>query len=419
MPHKNRVPGNTLILTIVIALILAILSSAVIMLGYYSRQHQISANIEQRLSRNLESAMNLVLEEKDGRVGFYPAIDTIDLFDKQEDSVIIKKESWGIFEIACITAYSNRFVKKQGFINGAGLPGYMDGCLYVADHKRPLSVNGNTTLTGDVYLSKGGIKPIYINQRGYGGNKLVDGNIKTSNESLPPLNEAIINYLYKLERDSIPFSGVETQDSLTQSFFDSVVYIHAKDSWRSNGRTLKGHIMIRADSLIEVDADTRAEDVIFIAPVVRFKKGFKGIVQAIATDSLIVESDCSFNYPSALVLLKLPGLKMQNVLRIEEDCTFNGIIVARCANEDLTKTRVDIKPRSRIDGVAYVMGYCSLAGNVNGTVLCDYFLYQQQSILYENCLVDVSLNRRTLSPYFIGSPVFNKPAAKQIVKWIK
>ncbi len=415
MLHKNKVPANSLILTIIIALILAILCSSLILLSFYSRQHQLTTDIEQRLNRNLESATNLVLE---GEVVMESTTDTIDLFDKQQDSVSIKVAPWGMFEVACITAFSNLFTKQNSFIGGSCLPAYMDGCLYLADHKRPLSLNGNTILTGDVYLSKGGIKPIYINQRGFSHSNLVNGNIKPSAEALPALSAPIIDNLYKQLRDS---TGEEfpSGDSLVQTFYDSARVFHSKNVCQISDITLKGHVLIKADSLIEVEASAHLEDVILIAPVIRFKMGFTGTVQAVATDSLIAEAGCGFEYPSALVLLKKPDLKMQNVLRLEKGCRLKGLIIARCNNEDITRTRVDIKESTLIEGIVYVMGYCSLGGRVNGTVLSDYFIYQTQNIMYENCLVDVEVNRKKLSPYFISSPVFQQAAVKQIIKWVK
>ena len=417
MLHKNRVAANTLILTIVIALILAIISISVITLGYYSRQHQIAANIEQRLSRNLESAINLVLE--DNTASSFPKSDSFDLFEDNRDSVLITTAPWGVFEVACVTAFSNVFSKRQGLIFGSGLPAYMDGCLYVADHRRPLSVNGNTILTGDVYLSKGGIKPIYINQRGYDGSKLVEGTIKTSAEALPELSTAILDHLHRLSIDSAGLAPEwQAGDSLVHPFYNDVYTVYSKEV-NLSGLKLKGNIIIRADSLIEVDANNRLEDVILSAPIIRFKQGFKGAVQAIATDSIIVESGSVFDYPSALILLKDPDMKMQNLLRMETGCVFNGVIIAKCEKDDITRCRVELTKNTQINGVVYVMGYCSLRGQVNGTVLTDYFIYQEQNMMYENTLVDVAVNRRNLSPYFIGSTIFQKPAAKQIIKWVK
>ncbi|WP_205511068.1 hypothetical protein [Longitalea arenae] len=417
MPPSHRVPANSLVLTIIIALVLAILCSSVIVLAYYSRQHQITATIDQRLNRNLESAMNLVLEGSGGWAD--ETIDTLDLFDQQADSVTIKKRYWGVFEVACITAFSNVFSKNKAFISGTALPAYMDGCLYLADHRRPLAVNGNTVLTGDVYLSKGGIKPIYINQRAYSGSSLVNGKIKTSEEALPRLDASIIDHLYKMTKDSVLAMELPAADSLVRAFDDSTTCMYSKDIWQLAGMTIKGHVMIKADSLIEADASTHLEDVILIAPVIRFKKGFTGTVQAIATDSLIAEAGSVFNYPSALVLLKEPGLKMQNVMRMEEGCNFQGLIIASCDPADVIKSRVEIKKNTLINGVVYVMGYCALGGQVNGSVLADFFIYQEQNIMYENTLVDVNLSRGELSPYFIGSPVFHQATRKQIIKWVK
>jgi hypothetical protein len=206
---------------------------------------------------------------------------------------------------------------------------------------------------------------------------------------------------------------------LTQSFYDSAAFFYSKSEIQLNELTLKGHIIIRSDTIIEVSASVITEDVILIAPVIKIAKGFKGVLQAIASDSLVVESDCSFDYPSALVLLKKRGVKMQNILRIGENCRLSGIIMARCENEDIFKSYVEINKNTQIDGVVYVMGYCTLGAQVNGIVLSDYFLYKTQNIMYENTLVNVALNRRLLSEYFIGSSIFENASQKQIIKWVK
>ncbi len=59
----HRLPGNTLILTVMIALALSILCSAFVFLAYYNKQQQIIADSKQRLAGHFESAVDLVLTD--------------------------------------------------------------------------------------------------------------------------------------------------------------------------------------------------------------------------------------------------------------------------------------------------------------------------------------------------------------------
>lgn len=422
MCKKNSVPGNALVLTIVIALILAILCTSLILLAYYNRQHQLTNEIVQRLDRNLGSSTQLLLSNPVMSVASQQ--DTLDLFSEERDSVLIHTAPWGIFQIATVTAWNGRFEKQRSFIFGAALPDYMNGCLYLADHKRPLSLVGHTILTGDVYTSKAGVKAAYINQRGFDNDKLVDGKIQNSQEALPETNKGVIEYLYQLTKpDSVGDhmqNALQPGDSMIQRFNDSTAFLYSKTVLNLDAFKLKGHIIIKSDSIIEVGAATVCEDVILVAPVIRFAKGFTGSVQAIATDSLLAEPGCMFEYPSALILLKRPNITWQNVMRIGNGCQVNGIIMTKCDNADRFKTFAEIQPDCRINGIAYIMGFLAFSkATVSGTLLTDFFIYKTPSMLYENHLVDASVNRRSLSRYFIGSAIFKNASRKEIMKWVQ
>jgi hypothetical protein len=421
MAPKNSVPGNALILTIIIALILAVICTSLILLAYFNRQQQVVAAIDQRLTRNLESATQLVLS--DTLVQTAAQQDSFDLFGEQRDSISITKAPWGILQMAVITAFHNQFTRQKSFIYGSVLPAYMNGCLYMADHKRPLSLVGNTNLVGDAWLSPAGVKASYINQRGFDNDKLVDGTIKTSGTQLPPVNKELIDWLYEL---SAPQAGDSLQqlpspgDSLVQRFADSTLVLYSSKPVNLDAVTLKGHIIIKSDSLIEAGAATLCEDVILVAPVIKFTRGFRGAVQAIATDSIITDRDCVFDYPSALVLLKRKNITWQNVMRIGEGSQVNGIIITRCDSADIYRSYAEIQKGVKVTGIAYIMGFLALSGaTVSGTLLTDYFIYKTPSMLFENHLVDVVVNRPGLSRYFIGSAVFEQATRKEIIKWVQ
>jgi hypothetical protein len=422
MFRNNKVSGNTLVVTIIVALIIALLCSSLVLLAYYNRHTQITANIEHRLRTNLQSATAIVLADTGwhGNTGS----DTIDLYDEQKDSVIIRERPWGLFEAVSVTAFSNRFSQQSRYFTGAPLTGYMEGCLYLADHRRSLYVSGSTTLTGNAYLSKAGISPSYIYPRVYNNDRLIYGNIKNSKEKLPALNTDIISYLYE-QRVNVQQSDEQRElifspgDTLRQSFSGTGLFFYSKDPVMLNNLAITGQVKIQSDTLIEVSATVSLEDVILIAPIIRFANGFTGSVQAIATDSLVLGANCRLTYPSALVLLKKPGITTQNVVKVGAHAVMDGIILTVCDSTDVYKTYVELHKESLIRGVVYVSGFISMQGKVHGTVLTDYFIHRSGSAVYENHLVDVELNRKKMSEHFVTSPVFTGFAGKEIIKWLQ
>jgi hypothetical protein len=409
--------GNSLVVTVVISLVLAIVCSSVILLAYYNRHQQLRVDAEHRLQINLESATNLVLA--DSSISFHLTVDTLDLFKEKKDSVEIKKELWGLFQVAGIKSFYRNFSKERRFFYGPSLPAYMNACLYLADHKRSIALVGNTNLTGDGFLPEAGIKASLIDQKKFTNTKLIDGSIKKSKDSLPPLNKRILNNLsdliqYKLQKDS-----QDIPDSLQQSFADAPVYFYKKTKISLVNCSLSGHIFIKSDDAIEIDSTARLNNIILVAPSIHFKEGVKTTVQAFATDSLIVDKNCSFEYPSVLLMLKMKNATIQNKMVIGENCKLDGIILSVCRSDDFYKTLVEVGENFKMKGVIYTMGHLNLKGKVEGVVLTDFFVYKSPTTTYENYLVDVSINRKRLPEYFLASSVFSISASNGIIQWIK
>ena len=409
-------------LTILVALTLSLLCGGVVVLTYYNRQQQLLSDTEERLTHQLHSGIQLILS------------DTIPIEENKEewltpfgnlyDSLHIKKRNWGIYQAASVTASSGRFKRNQSFLFAPALPPYMNSCIYLADHDRPLYVTGNTKLTGDAWLSKAGVNAAYINQEGFNNNQLIDGEVKVSEKTLPPLNTMIVRQLYEMSDTSLRapiisrVTSFSDSDQLRNSFDEEAVLIYSKDSLRLSDCKFEGHILIRSDNCIEVAPTASLQYVILIAPVIKIKRDFKGRLQAIAFDSLVVEDAVELDYPSSLILLKRKGETAQNQMLIGEDCLLKGTFASIFGPEDTYKTFVTIGKRSKVEGVVYTMGYLELAGSVIGTVLTDYFLFKSSGMVYENHLVNVEIDRSRLSPYFLSSLIFYQSTNQQVVAWV-
>ena len=193
MISLRKLPAGALVITILIALVLSVICTMMILLGYHNRQFFLTLTIAQRIRNNLSSASNLILSD----TLFYSVekTDTLNLFNEPDDSVIIKRSGWGLFQAAAVESKHFNFSKKQQFLYGSRMPDYMSGCIYLADRKRPLSLVGNTMLTGKGFLPKAGLKIAYVNQRGYDNNTLINGEVKPSEERIPQLNDEFAKYL--------------------------------------------------------------------------------------------------------------------------------------------------------------------------------------------------------------------------------
>jgi hypothetical protein len=413
----RRVPANSLLITVIISLVIGILCSLLILLAYNNLQTREMIVTQDKLERNLQSAINLTLA--DSTIAITPEINNIDLFGEGNDSATIKKETWGLLNVASVTVSINGKTKERHFFYGQSLAdNALSGCLYVAEHQEYLSIVGNTRLTGDAYLPRGGLRPAIIDQRGFGSSELIKGSIKISSDSLPALNASLLQYLSQLEAGSTDNDNTSIPDSLDQSFGDSIFTIHQHGSLVLSSCTLKGHILIIADSMITVNSDANLQNVLLSAPVIKFEDGFSGSVQAIATDSIITKNNCRFLYPSAFCIIKKEDTHEQPGIYIGDSSLFEGAIITAAPFNDQYKTTAAIGKNTTIKGMLYISGFLSFNGAVNGIVLTDHFIYRSSASIYENYLVDGVIDRSALSTYFILPPVFNTKKVKQLIQWV-
>ncbi len=416
------IKANSLIITIIISLVIGLICTCLILLAWFNRSAEIVHKINRQLGVNLSSGINIVLQDT---AAFSTAqTDSIDLFDTGNDSIIITKECWGLFNIASVVAKKATWAREKNFLYGGSLPSFMDACIYMADHKRPLSLVGSVILQGNAYLSKAGIKPSYIDQRGFSGSRLLQGDIKPSNDELPPFCTVRFDYLQQL-LNKCTHPAVEDRaffeipDSLDRSFGDSAAFISYNGLVDLSGITLSGHITILSDTCIEVDASSNLNNVLLVAPIIRIKSGFSGCLQLIASRSIQIEKDCTLSYPSSLVLIKELSPLNPCTINIDSASKLCGIIFTYAFPDDVAKTMVTLKKGAYIEGLVYVSGFLEMNATVHGTVATDYFLYRSNAMMYENYLADVEISRIKLFPFFVNSPLFTGFTVNRIIQWVK
>lgn len=417
----SKLKASSLAVTLIISLLMIIVCGAVLLTGYYDRLFLKDFRINDRLNRSLSSATNMVLAD----TAFVTnRLLDVDLFGKGKDSVSIYTTRWGLFESNTIKATYGRFQHSISFLSANHLPNYMNSCLYLADHKRPLYLVGATRLNGDVAAPAIGVKPGFISQRGFDFSTLAEGNIRNSEESLPALREQQMEYIKRLKLILPPDNNMieadaNTGDSIIHSFGLPATRLSFSGAAFISGKTIKGKVMLVSDSLIEIDASAHLEHVILVAPVVKFDPGFRGSVQVFAEDSIITGENCQFDYPSNFMMIKRVDRKEeQPQMRLGSNNKFQGCLISYADKNDVVKTYLEIGAETNVYGAVYCLGYAAIYGSVSGIVLSDYLVCRRGGQFFENHLLDVTIDKEKLSPAFLGSDIFYNSGSKDIIAWV-
>lgn len=405
-----------LYIVIIISLMMAIISASLLSVAFYYRlEHQKKTRID-RLNSNIESGTTILLS-----AGYdLPGTDLRkDLYGDQKDSVILNQVNWGVFKSNTVRSFEQMDTLKRAFLSGTA---YKDSAaIYLADEDRPLSVSGSTQITGDGELPKSGLKQSYVDGKAYEGKQLIKGRIKVSTRDLPALQEKWMAELLQ------PFSQAEgmnfnPKDSVVNSFFN-VVHIYKLKTGQDqlSALKIKGKVVLISDSVLTLDQDLVLEDVLVYAPGIVVKDGFKGSCQLFARDSIIIGRKCEFLYPSFAGVFKQDKDKIQSKISIGQDSRFSGILMSYEKKRSDLQTIISLGKGVKVAGEVFAAGFIELEAPVTvyGKVYAKRFMMRKSGTLYENYLIDVVLNRKLLSKYYLSTPLFQRTNQdQQVLRWL-
>lgn len=414
----NRLPANALFFTIVISLVIGLMCSGLIFMAYYHKVQVQRDQLRERLILNAESAIQLMLVSKD----FQDSTKVMDLYGEQKDSVLMRKSVWGLFEVGYVRAFSHGDTVSRTFFMGTLPDSVWQSALYLLDQGRPVTLAGKTLIKGTAYLPEAGPKRGWVDGKNFEREKLVEGEIKKSGSKLPDLQQDFLKEMLKqvdcqYKGPSLP-EKVLSQDSLVASFDQPTLRIHSKGRPLDLGRVvLKGNIIISSDTMITVSSHAVLQNVLLSAPVIKFKDDFKGSIQAFATDSILTGENCQFRYPSSLSLLEMDSVDNRPRLVLSKKCRMEGVLFQYVTFIDRSLATLTLKEGAEVSGQIYADGQTSMEGTLFGTLVCNKFLLTRPSGVYENHLLDCTLDRTQLSPHFLGSPLFSSQR-KGIAQWL-
>lgn len=418
--HDRKQPKGTFeagILSTVLAvsLIIATLCASLILLSYYYRTSTVQHTLAQRLNNNAQSGINLLLATTDQRA--FAEKNKVDLFGRGQDSVTLWQKPWGLYQVAVAQAQVGRHREEKIALVGQHPNPLGKAALYLLDEQRPLSIAGNTQLTGTCYLPKAGIKSAYVNRIGYQGKQLVNGSTRESQPALPELSSEVLIHL----RTLLSFDAAAYQvlsflpDSLVHSFAKASLYHHSASPITLSG-TLKGNIIVASAQQVIVSSQASLDGIIVTAPKVIIEQGFSGRLQVLATDTLLVGEHCHLRYPSALVLLSSSG----GTLLLKASSQIEGTVVVsgNGSASDYHKRLLSIEEEAIITGMVYSDGLVELKGSIHGHLSGRKFVLRTPSTLYENHILNGTIDASACSPHYLASSLWGVSDQKGIVQWL-
>lgn len=410
--------AGALYYAVAVSLLIGLVSASLIMLAYQQRIQSGQLMIYDRLINNAHSGLQLMLIEPRGN-GSSPV--EISLFDNGDDSVATWQAQWGAFNCHFAKAHSGQFHHTKAAIAG-GSTGKLP-TIYLADMGRPLSLSGKTLIKGDAMLPAAGAKRAYIEGKSFVGTKLVDGTIGTSEKQLPPLVDKLGGISKAMTASQFTIVAVADGGAVKDSFFVSFIdtarlLAHNGPITVQGNAWLKGKIVVRSPISITVNSGAGLEDVILQAPVIIIESGFKGTLQAIATDSIVVASNADLKYPSALILETEAGKSTPSYIKLESNSKVSGLILVSQPSAKTPGASVYIATDALMEGVVYVGGKVSLQGKIAGSLYCREFYLRTPSSVYENYLLDGVIDKAALHPLWQQPILLKDQTVEGYIKWL-
>jgi hypothetical protein len=418
------IKASSLFYAIVISIIIAIVSSSLILFAYLNRIEFDNLQTQQRLNLNADSGLNLLMSRQSLIKLDQPV--TIDLFTSGTDSVFLNRRSWGAFEVLISTAiFHDQKIERIAQV-GSSSDNTNPYSIYLADEGKPLALCGNTKIKGTAFLPKSGVERAYIEGQNFTGRTLIEGSIKNSKNQLPEFNPELIEHIQHLlkerkisDRDSLlqiqrSFSG----DSIHNSFKNNPLVLSAYGPITIVNGTYSGNVVIISDTLITVTATAILKDIILAAPKIIFEEHFTGNLQTFASDSIIVEKNVSFHYPSVLGIVASKPDKNCAIVLNDNDSLTGNLFAYQVTNDSYKRTGINIGSKSVITGQVYSSGYVEMKGTLFGSLMCSKFMLVTPSSVYENHLLNAVIDQPALPKYFTGMNREQGALTKKIVKWL-
>lgn len=416
------IKAGALYYAIFISFLVALLGGFFIMNVWTHHAHTLMTIYGQRLERNIRSAL-LLAQETPGLVS--DKLLELDLFNDGNDLVSLNRKQWGGYSLVKAEAEA-KFIHKSAIgLYGKDIFGNEKTALYLSDKGQYLSVSGRTVIKGDCFLPKSGLRKAYIEGNSFSGTKMTEGNVSDSKTVLPAANTRTIelNMPYFTGQispeDSLgDIAQLLRSDTISQSFYRKTLVLFSKQWLTLTEKVFRGNIRIISSKGVTISKSAQTDNIIIYAPKIEVEKGFTGNLQLFATDTIFLNDGVTLMFPSLLAVADAQNPKA--LISIGRSCNVIGDMMLTM--KDVTKSNraeIHIAAGSIVTGRVYCGGKVELRGAVDGTIYTNGFILRTQGSIYENHLLDATINFDALPEYYSGSLINETVERYKMVKWLQ
>ncbi len=408
-----RLKAHALLFAIAISLIIGTLTLSFMLLAQYYRQMSTEDDSWLQMEWNIISAKAWLSSADESQLPYHQSKE-VDLFGDKNQLVHISLKPWGMFDIAHIQAFNSRDTICDRYLVGAIPDSSVASSLYIADNGRPILFAGNTLITGKSFLPESGVKRANIDGQYFTEKELTKGSIGKSTKDLPAINTKRLDAIKGLLKPnhneaSYIFRNAFPDTMFTHSFAQKTIVYHFRNEITIRRKTLKGNIIIISDTLISVNSDTELDGVILLAKNIKIAGSFKGRIQAFATDTLEVGTTANLKYPSVLGMLQSEKKSdAKSFLRIDKYTTVSGMVFQQATTSEVGQSRLLLESETVIHGLVYGANMVQTSGKIFGNLTCQKVVLNTGYSIYENHLLNTTIDRTKLSKYYILPRLYEK-----------
>lgn len=336
-----------------------------------------------------------------------------------DTSEIIHRQ-WGAFSLICSETHKFPLSKKRsalvGMVQMPQLP-----CFYLPGNSSGLKITGETHIEGTVYVPNAQVERAYIAGKNYPYSELVFGKIEKAETGLPPLKKQWSDLQASLFTGTTKSQPFMARDS-SYSFHNPTTYFQQLAPIVISN-AISGNVIIHSFDSIFVEAQSQLNNVILIAPVVRFETGFSGTVQVLAHERVVCEKDVRLLYPSVIALNELQQRNENNrrsILLEENAQVLGGILITTQAFDFRKLPFLELREKSVVAGLIYNSGETEVRGAVIGSLYTAQLSVRAGGGMYGNHLVDAIISQKRLPGYFLlpGWLESQEKVKPKIIGWL-
>ncbi|MDF3026947.1 MAG: hypothetical protein K0S23_1254 [Fluviicola sp.] len=379
---------------IVFALFIGLLASSVFFI--FSAQKRIEFVHTSQEHLLLDSYQGIQLGLQQVKVN-----DSLQFVHESGDTSIIHKSIWGSYYLVTSQTFKNERSVNRSALIGSEFEGSLPA-LVIRSGSDGLRICGETFIEGAVYLPNKRVELAYIGGKNYSNPELVYGEINDSKDLKLNLSTHFGNVSPKDFVGNLNPTAYSWKDT-SISFLENGAYYQSLDPIQIRSK-FRGKIIIQSFDSLVVYKEAQLTNVILIAPKIYIKQGFSGNLQALASESIVLEDSVTLSYPSTLILNEhaaSTNYKPHSVYLGANSSVLGGVLLTTQQYDFRKQPKLTIQKNSVIAGVVFNCGISEVYGSIIGSLNTGETLTLAGGGSYTNHLLDAIISTKRLPQDFV------------------